>query len=86
MAQYHDNNPDVAKNWDALRNSIDAYIQCAETCYSGGKSGCGCREGTKNQLRVNLINFQTAIARSRELFWKKNLCDTNTNTNALCQP
>lgn len=84
LAQYHDDNPDVAAKWEIVRTSIDAYIHCAETCFLGGKSGCGCKESTKNQVSDNLTTFQTAVARSRDLFWKQNLC--NNNANALCQP
>jgi hypothetical protein len=84
LAQYHDNNPDVATKWDAVRVSMDDYIRCAESCFLAGTSGCGCKENTKNLLKENLTSFHTAVARSRDLFWKRNLCDNNAN--ALCQP
>jgi gas vesicle protein len=84
LAQYHDNNPEVATKWDGVKSSIDAYIKCAETCFLAGKSGCGCRESVKAQLRGNLGGFQTAVAKSRDFFWKQNLC--GNNYNEPCQP
>jgi hypothetical protein len=84
LAQYHDSNPDVVTKWEAVRISVDAYLQCAESCFLAGKSGCGCKDGTKSRLHENLTSFQAAIARSHDHFWKQNLC--NNNVNALCQP
>ena len=84
LAQYHDSNPDVKSKWDVLKTSIDSYIHCAEGCFRGGQSGCGCREEAKRQVKDNMSGFQTAVARSRDSFWKQNLC--SANVNAPCQP
>lgn len=79
LAQYYDNNPDVAAKWEVLKTSLNEYIKCAETCYLGGTSGCGCRDTTKKSLDANLGNFHAAVAKSRDFFWKQNLCGGNFN-------
>jgi len=81
LAQYHDNNPSVAAKWDSVKTSLDRFIECGENCYLGGKSGCGCRDTRKQELNNSMVGFQVEIGKSRDVFWKQNLCG---NLNAPC--